>query len=69
MQVAESVALNHPVIEQSHHIYTLSGEEIIAGFVTVNITTDEDTVKSIMENMLLKNDEISFIAAFQPDSK
>ena len=68
MQVAESVALHHPVTEQSHHIYTVSGEEIIVGFVTVNVTTDEDTVKSIMENVLLRNDDISFIAAFQPHS-
>ena len=69
MQVAESVALNHPVTEQSHHIYTVSGEEIIVGFVTVNVTTDEDTVKSIMENVSLSNDDISFLVAFQPNSK
>ena len=68
MQVAESVALHHPVTEQSHHIYTVSGEEIIVGFVTVNVTTDEDTVKSIMENVLLRN-SISFLVAFQPNGK
>ena len=69
MQVAQSVAVNHSVMEWSHHVYRVSGEEIVVGFVSVNVTTDEDTVKSIMENVLLRNDDISFIVAFQPNSK
>ena len=56
-------------MEWSHHVYRVSGEEIVVGFVSVNIITDEDTVKSIMENVLLRNDDISFIVAFQPNSK
>lgn len=53
----------------SHHVYRVSGEEIIVGFVTVNISAEEATVKEIMENVLLRNDDISFIAAFKPDGK
>ena len=56
-------------MEWSHHVYRVSGEEIVVGFVSVNVTADEDTVKSIMENVLLRNDDISFIVAFQPNSK
>ena len=55
--------------EQSHHVYTVSGEDIVVGFVTVNITAEEATVESIMEDVLLKNDDISFIIAFQPSGK
>ena len=69
MQVAQSVAVNHSVMEWSHHVYRVSEEEIVVGFVSVNVTADEDTVKSIMENVLLRNDDISFIVAFQPNSK
>ena len=61
--------MDYVVTDQSHHIYRVAGEEIVVGFVSVNITVDEDTVKSIMENVLLRNDEISFIVAFQPNSK
>jgi len=74
------------VTDQSHHIYRVLDEEIVVGFVTVNITNEEaavksittnttaeevsqDTVKVIMENVLLMNPHISFIAAFQPNSK
>ena len=71
------------VTDQSHHIYRVLDEEIVVGFVTVNITTEEtavinvkkkstseeDIVKVIMENVLLMNPHISFIAAFQPNSK
>ena len=84
--MAESVALNHVVIDQSHHVYRVSGEEIVVGFVTVNITAEEaavknilanvtteessqNTVKRIMENVLLMNSDVSFIAVFQPNSK
>ena len=83
VQVAESVALNHVVTDKSHHVYRVSGEEIIVGFVTVNITDEEAplimnttaeeanlaTAKSIMENVLLMNSDISFIAAFLPNGK
>ena len=61
--------MDYVVTDQSHHIYRVSGEEIVVGFVSVNVTVDEDTVKSIMENVLLRNDGISFIVAFQPNSK
>ena len=61
--------MNYLVTKQSHHIYRVSGEEIVVGFVSVNVTADEDTVKSIMDNVLLRNDDISFIAAFQPNSE
>ena len=67
--MAESVALNHVVTDQSHHVYRVSGEEIVVGFVVVNVTAEEDKVKSIMENVLLMNSDISFIAVFQPNSK
>ena len=61
--------MEYVVTDQSHHIYSVSGEEIVVGFVSVNVTIDEDTVKSIMENVSLRNDEISFIVAFQPNSE
>ena len=61
--------MNYLVTKQAHHIYRVSGEEIVVGFVSVNVTADEDTVKSIMDNVLLRNDDISFIAAFQPNSE
>ena len=64
--------MNHVVIDQSHHIYRVSGEEIVVGFVTVNVTAEEssqNTVKRIMENVLLMNSDVSFIAVFQPNSK
>lgn len=50
--------------DQSHHIYRVSGEQIVVSFVSINVTVDEDTVKSIMENVLLRNDDNSFIVAF-----
>ena len=62
--------MNHIVTDQSHHVYRVSEEEIVVGFVTVNVTAaEEDQVKAIMENVLLMNSDISFIAAFQPNSK
>ena len=64
--------MNHVVIDQSHHVYRVSGEEIVVGFVTVNVTAEEssqNTVKRIMENVLLMNSDVSFIAVFQPNSK
>lgn len=61
--------MDHLVADQSHHIYIISGEKIVIGFVAVDAIPKEDTVKSIMENVLLMNDDISFIAAFQPSSK
>ena len=50
--------------DQSHHIYRVSGEQIVVSFVSIIVTVDEDTVKSIMENVLLRNDDNSFIVAF-----
>ena len=84
--MAESVAINHVVTDQSHHMYRVSEEEIVVGFVAVNVTvknaavknitenataeeTSQATVKTIMKNVLLMNSDISFIAAFQPNSK
>ena len=62
--------MSHVVTDQSHHVYRVSGEEIVVGFVTVNVTAaEEDKVKAIMENVLLMNSDISFIATFQPNSK
>lgn len=64
------MAVNHAVTDQSHHVYRVSGEEIVVGFVTVNVTVaEEDKVKAIMEDVLFMNSDISFIAAFQPNGK
>ena len=69
LQVADSVGVDYLVTDQSHHVYRVSGEEIIVGFVTVDTKAEEDIVKDIMEHVLITNDDISFIAAFQPSSK
>jgi len=47
----------------------VSEEQIYVDFVTVDVVAEDDTVKDIMKNILLENQNISFIAAFQPSSK
>jgi len=69
LQIVESVARNLSVEEQSYHHYRVSDKEIYVNFVTVDDVAEDDTVKNIMRNILLENQNISFIAAFQPSSK
>jgi len=47
----------------------VSEEEMIVVFVTIDVVAKNDTVKHIMRNILLENQSISFMAAFQPSSK